>query len=114
MSKSCLRALGGSTGKAIALLLSLIRCSRILPVLMLVLYGIMSTNGLECYKCGEYNEGVGSITPCFNYSEKHKHIYLKECMKKSDNYCVVSESSSYNTSNAIFTHSIKFVMISDE
>ncbi|XP_017848323.1 uncharacterized protein LOC108603756 [Drosophila busckii] len=51
--------------------------------------------GLKCYMCGQYNEGVGSITPCTNYSKEIEHLYLKECTKKSEKYCVkyVSELS---------------------
>lgn len=51
--------------------------------------------GLKCHMCGQYNEGVGSITPCTNYSKEIEHLYLKECNKKSEKFCVkyVSELS---------------------
>ncbi|KYM95143.1 hypothetical protein ALC62_14254, partial [Cyphomyrmex costatus] len=42
-------------------------------------------HGLRCYKCGQYNEGVGSITPCINYTS---HM-LMEC-PPSDAWCIVS------------------------
>jgi hypothetical protein len=42
---------------------------------------------LQCYQCGQYTDGVGSITPCISYSaEKH----LKECPSSQSNYCIVS------------------------
>ncbi|XP_002019994.2 uncharacterized protein LOC6595029 [Drosophila persimilis] len=52
-------------------------------------------DGLKCHMCGQYNEGVGSITPCTNYTKDIAHLYLKECTKKSEKYCVkyVSELS---------------------
>ncbi|EDV98543.1 GH22350 [Drosophila grimshawi] len=52
-------------------------------------------DGLKCHMCGQYNEGVGSITPCTNYSKEIEHLYLKECTKKSEKFCVkyVSELS---------------------
>lgn len=67
----------------------------IVIIVTLYLSGLTFTNGLECYMCGQYNEGVGSITPCFNYSDQNAHHYLKECTKSSEKYCVkyVSELS---------------------
>ncbi|XP_030375949.1 uncharacterized protein LOC115625160 [Scaptodrosophila lebanonensis] len=52
-------------------------------------------DGLKCHMCGQYNEGVGSITPCLNYTKDIAHLYLKECTKKSEKFCVkyVSELS---------------------
>ncbi|CAB0029419.1 unnamed protein product [Trichogramma brassicae] len=43
--------------------------------------------GLNCYQCGQYNDGVGSITPCINYTATQ----LKECPKTSE-YCIVQSS----------------------
>ncbi|XP_071440861.1 uncharacterized protein [Hetaerina americana] len=46
---------------------------------------------LRCYQCGLYTDGVGSITPCINYTaEKH----LKEC-PSTESHCIkyVSEGS---------------------
>ncbi|KAG5670038.1 hypothetical protein PVAND_000324 [Polypedilum vanderplanki] len=56
---------------------------------------IVSTNGLQCYQCGQFNDGVGSITPCLNYTETNAHFYLKDCPRRSDKFCVkyVSELS---------------------
>lgn len=42
-------------------------------------------HGIRCYKCGQYNEGVGSITPCINYTA---HMLI-EC-PPSDEWCIVS------------------------
>lgn len=67
----------------------------IIIVVSIALIGFTITNGLKCYMCGQYNEGVGSITPCLNYSDRYAHLYLKECTKPSEKYCVkyVSELS---------------------
>lgn len=46
------------------------------------------TNALQCYQCGQYNDGVGSITPCLNWNMSSQH--LKDCPRKTDKYCVVS------------------------
>lgn len=50
----------------------------------------LSTNALQCYVCGQYNDGVGSITPCLNYSANLAHLHLKECPRKTDKFCIVS------------------------
>lgn len=55
----------------------------------------LSTNALQCYVCGQYNDGVGSITPCLNYSANLAHLHLKECPRKTDKFCIVSISSYY-------------------
>ncbi|XP_073818257.1 uncharacterized protein [Musca autumnalis] len=67
----------------------------IFALLAVLLCGLVGVDGLKCQMCGQYNEGVGSITPCLNYSEQNAHLYLKECSKKSEKYCVkyVSELS---------------------
>lgn len=62
----------------------------IFALLAVLVCGLVSVNGLKCHMCGQYNEGVGSITPCLNYSDQYAHLYLKECSKKSEKYCVVS------------------------
>lgn len=41
---------------------------------------------LSCHKCGQYNDGVGSITPCINSS----YMVLKECPSPDYQYCIVS------------------------
>lgn len=66
----------------------------IIALLTVLVCGLVTVNGLKCYMCGQYNEGVGSITPCLNYSEQYAHLYLKECSKKSEKYCVVSGTKS--------------------
>lgn len=55
---------------------------------MLYVYVAGVAHGIRCYKCGQYNEGVGSITPCINYTA---HM-LMEC-SSSDEWCIVSTST---------------------
>ncbi|XP_016981991.1 uncharacterized protein LOC108046662 [Drosophila rhopaloa] len=71
--------------KALAILVAIVLCSGSLGL----------ADGLKCHMCGQYNEGVGSITPCTNYTKDIAHLYLKECTKKSEKFCVkyVSELS---------------------
>ncbi|XP_069695475.1 toxin S6C6 [Periplaneta americana] len=47
--------------------------------------------GLRCYQCGQYTDGVGSITPCINYTSDH----LRDCPAELNNFCIkfVSEGS---------------------
>ncbi|KAH8367362.1 hypothetical protein KR200_012032 [Drosophila serrata] len=70
---------------ALAILVAIVLCSGSLGI----------ADGLKCHMCGQYNEGVGSITPCTNYTKDIAHLYLKECTKKSEKFCVkyVSELS---------------------
>lgn len=51
---------------------------------------IVASNALQCYQCGQYNDGVGSITPCLNYSVNLAHLHLKSCPRASDKFCIVS------------------------
>ncbi|CAO1422075.1 unnamed protein product [Diamesa serratosioi] len=69
--------------------------STILVVIALAMVMVLSANALQCYQCGQFNDGVGSITPCLNYSANLAHLHLKECSRKSDKFCVkyVSELS---------------------
>ncbi|KAH8382614.1 hypothetical protein KR009_004385 [Drosophila setifemur] len=69
----------------LAILVTIVLCSGSLGM----------ADGLKCHMCGQYNEGVGSITPCSNYTKDIAHLYLKECTKKSEKFCVkyVSELS---------------------
>ncbi|XP_065722280.2 uncharacterized protein [Drosophila suzukii] len=71
--------------KALAILVAIVLCGGSLGF----------ADGLKCHMCGQYNEGVGSITPCTNYTKDIAHLYLKECTKKSEKFCVkyVSELS---------------------
>ncbi|KAG7200659.1 hypothetical protein KM043_001213 [Ampulex compressa] len=50
-----------------------------------------AAHGIRCYKCGQYNEGVGSITPCLNNTA---HMHPKECPAPAE-WCIkyVSEGS---------------------
>ncbi|CAH0763512.1 unnamed protein product [Diatraea saccharalis] len=42
-----------------------------------------SATAIRCWKCGQYSDGVGSITPCNNRSAAH----LEECPGNSK-YCI--------------------------
>lgn len=60
--------------------------------IVLIIFSVtISTNALQCYVCGQYNDGVGSITPCLNYSANLAHLHLKECPRKTDKFCIVSD-----------------------
>ena len=67
--------------------------SLVLCLVLLVVSMIVPSNGLQCQQCGQFNDGVGSITPCLNYSEKNAHNYLKECPRKTDKFCVARKFS---------------------
>ncbi|XP_066157322.1 uncharacterized protein [Euwallacea fornicatus] len=45
---------------------------------------LLGVTALQCFKCGQYNDGVGSITPCIN------DTYMKQisCPKRDVNYCI--------------------------
>ncbi|KAK9881686.1 hypothetical protein WA026_017203 [Henosepilachna vigintioctopunctata] len=43
---------------------------------------------LQCYKCGMYNDGVGSITPCINDT----NMPLLVCPDKDHKYCIKYQS----------------------
>lgn len=63
--------------------------------LSLIMFGVLlfmvtTSNALQCYQCGQYNDGVGSITPCPNYTETAANLFLKDCPKSTDKYCIVS------------------------
>lgn len=68
----------------------------LLGAILLCCGGFGLVDGLKCHMCGQYNEGVGSITPCTNYSKEIAHLYLKECTKKSEKFCVVSSIINFN------------------
>lgn len=70
-----------------------IRGQRILGNLFKHVFRIISglAHGIRCYKCGQYNEGVGSITPCINYTA---NMHLKECPPSAE-WCIVSTSLYY-------------------
>lgn len=59
--------------------------------IILVAKSLIFAEALKCYQCGQYNDGVGSITPCLNYTEQTEPFYLKDCPRSSDAYCIVSE-----------------------
>lgn len=48
---------------------------------------------LQCYQCGMYSDGVGSITPCLN----HTHTKLIDCPSREHRYCIVSSIFFHNT-----------------
>lgn len=58
--------------------------------LVLVLSIVGVTSGLKCFQCGQYHDGVGSITPCFN-STPTLPVFLKDCSRSSQKFCIVSE-----------------------
>ncbi|XP_015597234.1 uncharacterized protein LOC107268709 [Cephus cinctus] len=63
-----------------------------LPVTLVALVLCIGvTQAVRCYKCGQYNDGVGSITPCINHTAQ---MHLKECPSSSE-WCIkyVSEGS---------------------
>ncbi|XP_063237808.1 uncharacterized protein LOC134539581 [Bacillus rossius redtenbacheri] len=61
-----------------------------LLVLALLCSCVVPSSGISCYMCGQYTDGVGSITPCLNLTAAN----LKEC-PESANFCIkyVSEGS---------------------
>lgn len=73
-------------------------------VVLLLVFTIISTNGLQCHICGQFNDGVGSITPCLNYTETNAHLHLKECPRKTDKFCVVSMWKLFSRSFLITRH----------
>ncbi|CAH1112765.1 unnamed protein product [Psylliodes chrysocephalus] len=51
---------------------------------VLVAIGATSVVALQCWQCGMYNDGVGSITPCLNET----HMKLIDCPKTDHKYCI--------------------------
>jgi len=47
---------------------------------------VVPSTGLQCYRCGQYTDGVGSITPCLNFTPQH----LQECPQEINTSCIVS------------------------
>lgn len=62
----------------------------------------MPADALDCYQCGMYNDGVGSITHCLNYSEALAHRYLRKCPHGANKFCIVSISQKVGISRHIF------------
>lgn len=71
--------------------------------IILVTKSLIFAEALKCYQCGQYNDGVGSITPCLNYTEQTAPFYLKDCPRSSDAHCIVSESCA-NFSLSVVLH----------
>uniref|UniRef100_A0A1B6GD31 UPAR/Ly6 domain-containing protein n=1 Tax=Cuerna arida TaxID=1464854 RepID=A0A1B6GD31_9HEMI len=73
---------------------SMIRISGLLLVVIFTLFAlfVIPTSSLKCYQCGQYTDGVGSITPCINYTER---LHLKDCPLATSQQCIkyVSEGS---------------------
>lgn len=89
--------------------------SLMLFLVFLLVFMIVSTNGLQCYQCGQFNDGVGSITPCLNYTETNAHFYLKDCPRRTDKFCVVSLKGFISVElifKPVFKHTIKSKNIS--
>lgn len=64
--------------------------------IILLIKSLLFADALKCYQCGQYNDGVGSITPCLNYTEKTAAFYIKDCPRSSDAYCIVSWNITYS------------------
>ncbi|KAL1138066.1 hypothetical protein AAG570_009761 [Ranatra chinensis] len=47
--------------------------------------GVYGGSCLRCYQCGQYTDGVGSITPCINYTAR---VHLKECPQALSQHCI--------------------------
>lgn len=62
----------------------------ILILVLITTTVVVLSDALQCHQCGQYNDGVGSITPCLNYSEHLAHLHLKSCPRATDQYCIVS------------------------
>lgn len=62
-----------------------------LLITLFVLGSVVPSTGLRCYRCGQYTDGVGSITPCLNFTPQH----LQECPEEMNTSCIkfVSEGS---------------------
>ncbi|XP_060529674.1 uncharacterized protein LOC132704049 [Cylas formicarius] len=45
---------------------------------------VVSVTSLQCFHCGLYNDGVGSITPCINET----YMTLKPCPHRESNFCI--------------------------
>ncbi|KAF7991750.1 hypothetical protein HCN44_010551 [Aphidius gifuensis] len=60
-------------------------------VFIIMVLCVAEIQGLTCYKCGLYNEGVGSITPCINSTAQ---MHLQQCPASAE-FCIkyVSEGS---------------------
>lgn len=70
-----------------------VRPTLLVAIAVLLLAGPVAdhrTLALSCYQCGQYNEGVGSITPCLIYSEPLDKEHLKSCPRGNDQFCIVS------------------------
>lgn len=65
------------------------RTSMLLVGACLLMLAGRPTMALDCYQCGQYNEGVGSITPCLIYTEPLEREHLKSCPRQTDKYCIV-------------------------
>lgn len=57
-------------------------------VVLTLLLGV--TSALKCFQCGEYHDGVGSITPCLNYTAPTSPGFLKDCPRRGQKFCIVS------------------------
>lgn len=64
--------------------------NRVILIAVYLALILVMANALKCYQCGLYNEGVGSITPCLNYTEQTAHTFIKDCPRNADKFCIVS------------------------
>ncbi|CRK87045.1 CLUMA_CG000873, isoform A [Clunio marinus] len=85
------------------------KSSLIFSMVIVLFTLIIATNGLQCHICGQFNDGVGSITPCLNYTETNAHLHLKECPRKTDKFCVKKQWNKRNLSLPA-SHSKLFIL----
>ncbi|CAD0205556.1 unnamed protein product [Chrysodeixis includens] len=58
-------------------------CTRLATVFVLLSLAAASS-AIKCWKCGQYSDGVGSITPCSNRTATR----LEECPSNAK-YCII-------------------------
>ncbi|XP_034234569.1 uncharacterized protein LOC117641395 [Thrips palmi] len=54
-------------------------------VMLMLITVVPTASALRCFQCGFYTDGVGSITPCINYTVE---LHLKECPKEKSKSCL--------------------------
>lgn len=71
-------------------LLQTMSSTTILATVCCLLALAVTASGIKCWKCGQYSDGVGSITPCANRTAAK----LEECPNDAK-YCIVSNRNIY-------------------
>ena len=67
----------------------------------------MPASSIRCYQCGQYTDGVGSITPCINYTER---LHLKECPHPTAQHCIVSTLLLPHYTRTFLAHSLYVIL----